>query len=704
MEQHAAEERIRKLRREINYHRYRYHVLDEQEISAAALDSLKHELVKLEEQFPELVTPDSPTQRVAGQALDQFKKIRHRVRMTSLNDAFSPEELALWAGRIHKLLPGRALDYFVEAKGDGFAVSLMYQDGLLRTAATRGDGFVGEDVTSNVKTIDAIPLRISGAEVWVAEKGKSVPAILEHFPRVARAVRQHGKTLEVRGEVYMTKQSFLAVNREQKKKRLPPYANPRNIAAGSVRQLDAKITASRRLAFFAWDLVTDLGQETHQEEHLIMKVLGFPTIPLAKYCKTLDEVIRFWREVGSKRSQLPYLIDGVVVQVNNGKLFEALGIVGKSPRGAVAFKFPAEESTTVVEDILFQIGRSGVLTPVAVLRPVQIAGVTVSRATLHNIDQIRRLDVRIGDTVSVERAGDVIPAVTGVLRRLRPKHARTFRMPKRCPICGSPVERRGQGSGDRGQELTVAYYCANRSCAAIQRRGLYHFASRPAFDIRGLGPQNIDALVEQGLVRDAADLFLLQQEDLEGLERFGEKSAGNLIRAIRAKKRIPLSRFLYALGIQHVGEETALDLANYFGSVERIQQASQEELERLPDVGRVVAKSIGDWFRTGRNLKLMRKLAQAGLSIEGQRRKRESQALAGQTFVITGTLERMTRNEAKEKIRERGGDVSESVSRKTDYVIVGSASGSKYEKAKQLGVKTIGEREFLKLILIRPIP
>lgn len=695
MTKSEARERIAKLRKEINYHRYLYAVLDRQEISDAALDSLKYELVKLEEAFPDLIAPDSPTQRVAGKALAKFAKVRHRARMTSLNDVFSAEEFNAWETRIRKLLPRVSFDYFAEAKGDGFAVSLVYEDGILVTGATRGDGLVGEDVTANLKTIDSIPLSINNREELLSHPPREARDIFGSFPAVRQAVTRLPRRVEVRGEVYMTKAAFAAVNREQAKKGLPPFANPRNIAAGSVRQLDPKIAASRRLAFFAWDLVTDLGQKTHEEEHLIMKALGFPTIPLAKKCANKEKIIEFWQEIGNKREKLPFLIDGIVAQVNRGDLFERLGIVGKAPRGAVAFKFPAKEATTVLEDIIIQVGRTGVLTPVAVLRPVVIHGVTVKRATLHNMDEIRRLGVRIGDTVTVERAGDVIPAVTGVLARMRPKNAREFNMPRLCPICGSSVERRAQGAG---KQKTVAYYCANKNCSAVQRKNLQHFVSKRAFDIQGLGEKNIDALVENGLVRDAADLFELGKDDVIGLDRFAEKSADNLIRAISERKRAPLDRFIYALGIRHVGEETARDLAERFGSLDDLRRASLEDLMRLRDIGEVVARSIHDWFRTERNLKLLDKFWKAGLKIGKQEAGRKGAKLAGKTFVLTGTLDAMTRDEAKERIRELGGEVTESVSAKTDFVVAGSEPGSKIDKAKKLGVKIVDERKFLNFI------
>ncbi|MBI2637881.1 MAG: NAD-dependent DNA ligase LigA, partial [Candidatus Sungbacteria bacterium] len=676
MDKKEVSTRAKKLREEINYHRYLYHVLDRQEISDAALDSLKHELTRLEGAYPEFITSDSPTQRVGGKPLDSFKKVKHAARMISLSDVFSEGELREWETRIKKLVSGGVrLDYFAEAKGDGFAVSLQYEHGVFVVGSTRGDGIVGEDVTENLKTINAIPLTLPADALGFTEKHKELRDLLVKHPRVKKALQNTPKSIEVRGEVYMSKKVFEAANKEQTKKGLAVFANPRNIAAGSVRQLDPKITASRKLDFFAWDLVTDMGQETHEEEHVIMKLLGFPTVPLTRYCKGSPDIMDFWKEVAKKRESLPFLIDGIVVQVNNGKIFENLGIVGKAPRGAVAFKFPAEEATSVIKSIALQIGRTGVLTPVATLEPVKIGGVTVTHATLHNMDEIERLGVRIGDTVVVERAGDVIPAITSVLMRMRPKNAKIFLMPNNCPICGSRIVRR---------EGEVAYYCSNKNCAAVLRENLYHFVSKHAFDIDGLGPKIIDALLDNGLVKDAADLFTLKKEDVEVLERFAEKSAENLIDAIRAKRSIELHRFIFSLGVRHVGEETAIDLANKFGSVEHVAQASEEELLGIRDVGGVVARSIREWFSQKKNIELLEKFKKNGLTIQHVSRKTTGGKFTGKSFVLTGELETLSRDEAKSKIRELGGDVSESVSKKTDYVVVGSNPGSKFTTAKKL--------------------
>lgn len=687
MDKEKAGQRIEKLRQEINRHRYLYHVLNRQEISDAVLDSLKHELTRLEERFPDLITADSPTQRVAGKALAGFKKVKHRSPMLSLNDAFSEEELKEWEKRIQKLLPPSAqLDYFAEIKVDGFAISLIYENGILKTASTRGDGIIGEDVTENIKTIESVPLRLH--ELKDVAHEKEVKKILRDFPFIKKALSSIPRVLEVRGEIYMTKKSFEAVNREQEKMGLPRFANPRNIAAGSVRQLDPKITASRKLDFLAYDLVTDLGQKTHEEEHLIARLFGFKTVGQTERCQDIGGVTKFWKHILGIREKLPLLIDGIVVQVNLSGLLERLGVVGKAPRGAVAFKFPAEEATTVVKNIIVQIGRTGVLTPVAMLEPIEIGGVIVSRATLHNMDEIERLDVRIGDTVIVRRAGDVIPDIVKALKNLRPNHARQFHMPEN--FCGQKVIR---------PDGEVAHRVEHpEKCELVAREKLYHFVSKKAFDIQGLGPKILDRLVEEGLARDPADLFLLKEGHLKPLERFAEKSAENLVRAIQEKKEIELARFIYALGILHVGEETAIDLAKKFWGLEKLSSASEEDLAKMPDIGSVVAKSINQWFKSPENKNFIEKLKRAGVKIKKEKPARRSQKLAGLTFVLTGGLESLTRDEAKARIRELGGEISESVSKKTSYVIAGNDHGSKFEKAKKLGVKTITEREFLKFL------
>lgn len=687
MKKSEAQERIQKLRKEIDYHRYLYHVLDRSEISDEALDSLKHELSELEKKFPQFVTPDSPTQRVAGGVLPGFKKNRHSTRMLSLGDIFSSEELSEWEERMKRLLGTRSdLEYFAELKVDGFAISLVYEDGVLKSAATRGDGIVGEDVTENIKTLEAIPLVLHIPEE--ARKTSEVIHLLKTFPRVARILERMPRRVEVRGEVYMGKKHFLALNRAQEKSGLPTYANPRNISAGSVRQLDPKITASRRLDFLSYDIATDLGLETHEEEHVLARLLGFQTDTYAKTCKSLKEVEAFWKHIHSIREKLPFLIDGVVVQANSLSVYSKLGFVGKAPRGAVAYKFPGKEATTVVEDIKVQIGRTGVLTPVAHLKPVDVSGVTVSRATLHNMDEISRLDVRVGDTVIIQRAGDVIPDVVRVLTNLRPRNARPFSMPRM--FCGQKVLR---------QKGEVAHRILHpEKCSLVRREQFYHFVSKNAFDIQGLGPKIIDRLIEEGLVEDPADLFSLTAGDIAPLERFAEKSAENLMKAIKEKREVDLPRFLYALGILHVGEETAIDLAREFGTLEKLTHASLEELFSISNIGDVVAHSLYAWFRNEEKKKFLKKLHDVGVRPKPAEVSRAPQKLAGRTFVLTGGLETMTRDEAKRRVRSLGGDIAGSVSKKTDFVVSGEEPGSKLDKAKKLGVKIIDEKEFLRMI------
>lgn len=687
MPHQTVEQRIKELCIEINRHRYLYHVLNRQEISDAALDSLKHELAQLEEKYPHLVTPDSPTQRVAGKPLPGFSKVAHSTPMLSLVDAFSQQELTEWETRIKKLLPKNAqLDYFAELKVDGFAVSLVYEDGVFTTGSTRGNGMVGENVTENLKTIDSIPLRLRDTDEITKENASA--RILKKFPRVRSAIATPPRRLEVRGEVYMTKNTFDEINAEQQKKGLPLFANPRNIAAGSMRQLDPSVSASRKLDFLCWQLVTDLGQETHEEEHLIAHLLGFKTVAVAERCKNTDVVMAFWKRVLDERDKLPFLIDGIVVQVNSETIFRELGVVGKTPRGAVALKFPAEEATTIVERIAVQIGRTGVLTPIAVLRPVSVAGVTVSRATLHNLDEIRRLDVREGDTVVIRRAGDVIPDIVQALPKLRPKASKKFHMPKK--FCNQKVVRKSGEVAHRIEHPEL--------CELVLRERLYHFVSKNAFDIPGLGPKIIDRLLDEALIQDAADLFALTEGDIQPLQRFAEKSSHNLISAIRQKKEIDLPRFIYSLGILHVGEETAIDLARHFGTVGALQSATQEELERIPNIGSIVAKSLYAWFHNTQNRDLLKKLSKAHVHARQYQKERTSAPLAGLTFVLTGTLPHLSRDQAKAKIRELGGEISESVSKKTSFVVAGDEPGSKFEKAQKLGVKILDEKEFLDLI------
>lgn len=660
MTRSEAKTRIAKLKKAINKYRYEYHVLNKASISDEALDSLKHELKELEGTHPDLITPDSPTQRVAGKPLRGFKKITHRLPMLSLEDVFLEEEFWEWETRLKKLADLKALpELFAELKFDGLAVSLVYKDGVLERAATRGDGKIGEDVTQNIKTIEAVPLRLE---------------------------RKIKGEVEVRGEVIITKKDFERINRIQQKKGEQIYANPRNLAAGSLRQLDPKITASRHLDFHAYDLVSDLGQKRHSEEHKILKELGFKTDPEARIIEKPEELFKFKEKIEKERERLPYDIDGLVVQVNDNRIFQKLGVAGKAPRGSVAFKFSPKEVTTRVKNVIVQVGRTGKLTPVAMLEPVEVGGVTISRASLHNEEEIRRLGLKIGDTVIVGRAGDVIPDVRKALKELRRGKEKEFHMPKKCPVCGRPVAR------EKGGPLT---FCKNKFCPAKHRENIYHFVSKHAFDIDGLGPKIVDVLLDQGLIQDAADIFDLKEGDIVPLERFGEKSAANIVAAVKVKSKISLPRFLIALGILHVGDQTAQALADHFGSLEKLRKASLEELQSVPNIGDVVAKSIYEWFRAPDQKRFLDKLLKR---VRIEKYRVPTGKLKGLTFVLTGGLESFTREEAKARIIKLGGEASETVTKETDYVVAGSDPGSKYDRAKKLGIKTIDEREFLRML------
>jgi len=683
MTKEQAKQRIEKLKEEINYHRYQYHVLDRLDISDAVFDSLKNELEELERQFPEFITPDSPTQRVGGEPMDEFKKVAHNVPMLSLNDAFGEQELKDWEERIKKITPNAKLDYFCELKMDGLAMSLVYENGIFARGATRGDGKIGEDVTQNLKTIESIPLQLREPK---GEELKKAGFDSVQIKKILSAVKS-GK-IEVRGEAIMTKKIFAELNRRYKKEGKALLANPRNGAAGSIRQLDPKITAERRLDFYVYALVTDVGQEKHNQEHDIAKLLGFKTVPENRYCKNIDEVIKFHAGFIKKREDLPFECDGIVVVVNEEGLYKKLGVVGKAPRYMIAYKFAGKEATTIVEDIIVNVGRTGALTPVASLKPVNVGGVTIKHATLHNLDEIKRLGVKIGDTVIVRRAGDVIPEVVSALPKLRTGKERVFHMPSKCPMCGGKVVR-VQGE--------VAYRCANKNCFAVNRRHLMHFVSKGAMDIDGLGEKIINQLMREGLIQNPADIYELEEGDLEPLERFAEKSAKNLIGAIDKSRNVTLAKFIGALGILHVGEETAVDLANHFGSVKKIDSASLEEINSIANIGPVVAKSVYDWFGNGKNKKFLDRLL-AHIKIENPKVVRKKQTLAGKTIVLTGELASMSREQAKQAVREHGGDPSSAVSRETGLVVVGENPGLKYDRAKELGVKIIGEEEFLRMI------
>ena len=700
MDKREVKKRLVKLRSEIEKYRYAYHVLDKSLISDMALDSLKNELEKLEREHPDLITPDSPTQRVGGAALAKFKKVRHSAAMMSLYDAFSPEDMKDWEKRMEKIFPGQKFDYYAELKMDGLAVALVYEKGKFVLGATRGDGETGEEVTQNLKTIEAIPLNLRRPEEAELKKiGLSAESVKLVFKALDRG------RIEARGEAIMTSIVFNKLNEINKKLGKPPFANPRNAAAGSIRQLDSKLTAERKLDCHIYSLMPPLikgGEggfsQTHEQEHKLAHALGFKVLKENKFCRNLEEAIKFHDHWESRRDNLPFECDGVVAVVNDLSLWPKLGVVGKGPRYMMAYKFAAIQATTKVEDVIWQAGRTGVLTPTAVLTPVRIYGVTVSRATLHNLDEIRRLGLKIGDTVILERAGDVIPKVVEVLPKLRTGEEKEIRVPRQCPMCSGGVEK-VQGE--------VAYKCVNKNCYAVNLRRLSHWTSKNAMDIEGLGPKIIEQLYKEGLARDASDFYKLTIDELLPLERFADKSAENLIKAISEKTQVELARFIYGLGILHVGEETAVllakqfsifnfqfsikDLINYFAKI------SLEDLEKLPDIGPVVAKSIYGWFHDKHNLELLDKLEKNGLTIKPIT-GRKAQKLAGKIFVLTGSLSQLTRGQAKAKIRELGGEVSSSVSQNTDYVVAGAEPGSKLEKAKKLGVKVIGEEEFMEMI------
>ena len=690
MDKNEAQKRIDALKKEINHHRYLYHVLDKIEISDGAHDSLKKELFDLEQQFPEYATVDSPTQRVGGEALTKFEKVEHGERMLSLNDAFSDDDMRDWVKRLANYAKSEdftlpAYNFFAEIKMDGLAISLLYKDGVLDRAVTRGDGRVGEDVTAQIKTIDAVPLRLREA------KG------LDVF-----------RDIEIRGEIYMKKSVFEELNKQARKSGGQLLSNPRNAAAGSIRQLDPKLTAARKLSFFAYDVKTDFGQTTHEESHEIAQKLGVPVNPLAKRFSSIDGVLKYFHSFeGAKREKLDYLADGMVVHVNDNALYKKLGSVGKAPRGSLAMKWPAEEATTVVESIGVQVGRTGALTPVARVTPVDVAGVVVSNITLHNEDQIRRLDVRVGDTVIVRRAGDVIPEIVRVLVGMRLKKTEVYSLPKECPVCGEKVERKDAVS-KKGK--SVAVFCPNKNCLAKHSRALKHFVSKKGFNIDGLSHKILDRFVEEGFIHDMASIFELERGKISLLFGFGETSAENIVSEVDQRKRVPLHQFFYALGIDHVGEETARDVAERIGVsvasssaqpkflLEYFDDKTEDDLSQWRDIGPVVARSIKTWFDDEDHRALMNRFSDVGVVLLLPEAHAADDRFQGKTFVFTGELHQMSRDEAKKQIRAMGGKATTSVSKKTDYVVAGENPGSKFEKAQKLGVTVLNEEEFLKLI------
>jgi len=666
----ALEKKIEALREKIRHHEYRYYVLDDPEITDAEFDKLMNELKRLEAERPELVTPDSPTQRVGGKPREGFVKVRHSSSMLSLDNAYSEEELRAWERRVHELSGRKDVEYLCELKLDGMSLALRYADGRLERGITRGDGSVGEDVTATVRTVRSIPLALDKERL---KKG-GMPA-----------------DFEVRGELLMPLDGFRKMNEERQRQGLSQFANPRNATAGTVRQLEPSITARRRMDFFAYMLLTN-GRTYFDRQSKTMDALelaGFKVNGNRKLAKNMEEVWKFIQSSEGKRESLPYEIDGIVVKVDRTALQEELGFTGKAPRWAIAYKYAAHGAVTNVEDIQPQVGRTGKLTPVAWLTPVAIGGTTVSRATLHNMDVIEGLGVKIGDWVEVERGGDVIPKVVKVVEdKEHPRGHREFHMPKHCPVCGGNVVRT-EGEAD--------HRCVNANCPAKLQGTILHFASRHVMDIDGLGEALVNQLTERGLVKNVADLYRLTKDNLQKLERMGDKSAENVLAEIEASKKLPLERVIYGLGIRFVGERTAQFLAEHFGSLDDVMNAGADELEEVNEVGPRIAQSIVEFVADEHNRKLVDDLREAGLTFTGKK-KQKGTKLAGKTFVLTGALARHTRDEAKKMIEDAGGRVSGSVSKKTDYVVAGSDAGSKIDKARELGVSVIEEDEMEELV------
>ena len=735
MQKKEAQERIEKLRRELDRHRYAYHVLDKPEISDEAYDSLMEELILLEKQFPEFFSATSPSQRIGGQPLVAFKKVRHANQQWSFDDVFDFDELKAWEERTLRAISKsqsasrrtisnkiqnskfkiqNSLEYCVELKIDGLKMILTYEEGKLVQGATRGDGSIGEDVTQNLKTIQSLPLEL---------------------PQKTNGIFV--------GECWLGKKELERINVERKSNHEAVFANTRNAAAGSIRQLDSRIAAQRKLDSFIYDIDSfELERQTSNvakwqtqvEELELLKKLGFKVNPHYKLCKSIEEVQEFYESWTEKKDKQEYEIDGIVIKINSRALQEVLGYTGKAPRWGVAYKFPAQKVTTIVEDIVVQVGRTGALTPVAHLRPVRVAGSVVSRATLHNEDEINRLDVRIGDTVVIHKAGDVIPEVVEVLTRLRTGKEKSFKMPEKCPICGSSITRqvigvdksKSQKLKAKNLETSAAHYCVNPKCFAVENQKMIHFVSRKGFDIVGFGEKIVEQLMNEGLIADVADIFELTAGDLEPLERFAEKSAQNLLDAIEHSKKISLKKFLYAFGIRYVGEETALliagaienqslgtshqftsklqnsdyEIKNLKNIIEIFPQITIEQWREIKGIGEKSAESLAAWFADKENITLLKRMHQLGIFIEfsSEANEAKSYKLAGKTFVLTGELTNFTRDEAKDMIRESGGAVSSSVSKKTDYVLAGENAGSKLQKAQELGVKIIDEEEFRKLL------
>ena len=665
-----AEERLAKLRGLINEYRYKYNVMNESIMSEEAADSLKHELTELETAYPNLITPDSPSQRVAGQPLPAFKSVPHSQRMLSLNDVFDEAELQAWINRVTKLVPNDSLEYFLDIKMDGLACALHYEDGQLVRAITRGDGFVGEDVTANVRTIDSVPLSLRAA--------KGYEKFLE------------GRT-EIRGEIVMYKAEFAALNERRAKAGKPLFANPRNTAAGTIRQLDPRLVAERPLHFHAYDLLRASTKDvpTNAYAYKAIRELGVNANSHATVVKAGDGIVKFADQWDTKRHDLPFNTDGLVIKVNDREVFARLGVVGKAPRGAAAYKYAAEQSTTKVKDIFISIGRTGAATPVAMLEPVVIAGSTVQMATLHNEGEIKRKDVRVGDTVVVHKAGDIIPEVVEALVKLRDGSEKPFQMPAECPECATKLVKL--------KAEDAVWRCPNNSCPSRVWKRVQHYASKAALDIEGMGEKNVIALIDAGLVENTPDIYALTASQIEKLDRFAEVSSSKLVKAIQDKKNPPLEKFIYGLGIRHVGVQTAIDLAQKFRNLEAISAATIDELAEVEGIGEVVAEAMVEWFAEPANQKILKAFEEA--RVKPQEVKRVGGSLAGKSFVVTGSLETMGRDQAADKVRAKGGSFQSSVGKDTDYLVVGASVGaSKLTKATKLGTKQITEQDLIKLL------
>lgn len=666
MEKAKAQKRALELKEVINEYRYRYHVLDDPTVTDEVYDSLTKELRKIEQEYPDLITADSPTQRVGGKALSKFKSIPHQKPMLSLNDIFDQSELEAWEKRMHKLTGKTTLEYYVELKLDGLAMALQYEKGVFVRAITRGDGKVGEDVTHTVRTIQTVPLRL--------RKSPKVPKEVYDF-------------FEIRGEVILPRKEFEKINKQRAKEGLPLFANPRNAGAGTIRQLDPAVAAKRNLQFIAYAIEMDLpGLTNHYDEHKMARELGFKLEPNDETKHSLVEIESFIKKWEIKRQKLSYQTDGLVITINNNAEFEKLGVAGKAPRGAVAYKYPAETATTMLQDIRVSIGRTGAVTPYAVLKPVNVAGSTIRRATLHNEDEIRRKDLRIGDTVVVQKAGDVIPEVVEPIKKLRSGKEKIWKMPS--SVGGVEVVR------PKGEAVARL---ANLHTAEVRWQELIHFVSKSAFDIDGLGEKILAQLMDEGLIENPVDIFRLKKDDLVGLERFAETSAQNLIDSINQHRKVGLGRFIYALGIRHVGAKTANDIAEHFNTLDKFKSAGIDELRGIEGIGEVVAESLQLWLAKKSNLKLIADLVKSGVDVEGVKARAKGK-LTGTTWVFTGTLPTYSRDEAARMVEKLGGDVTGSVSKNTSYVVAGADPGSKYTKAQSLGVKVINEAEFKKLL------